>query len=201
MFFGEQAIVKLFSVQTIGLCMAFASVVIMYNYMYDSAREYLRLGKLSAFVREQPSDKPKVRKRWVYMGIRASILFALLAFLVIHAPRIAYYGVQLENVYHVFPIAVIFAFTNSMVEEIIARVGIVVALKSVVSDSNIAIISGVVFAFVQYFTSPLGMIGFALGGFMGWFLAKSILETKGIFWAICIHFVCDVFIFSGVFLL
>jgi uncharacterized protein len=40
-----------------------------------------------------------------------------------------------------------------------------------------------------------------LAGFLGWLLAKSIVETRGIFWAWFIHFLQDVIIFTGFFFL
>jgi hypothetical protein len=39
-----------------------------------------------------------------------------------------------------------------------------------------------------------------LAGFIAWFLAKSIHETKGFFWAWLIHFVQDVMIMTALFL-
>jgi hypothetical protein len=38
-----------------------------------------------------------------------------------------------------------------------------------------------------------------LAGFLGWFLAKSIGETHGFFWAWLIHFLQDVVIITGLF--
>lgn len=43
---------------------------------------------------------------------------------------------------------------------------------------------------------PNGIPGVELASFLGWFLGKSLLETKGFFWAWTIHFVQDVFIFT-----
>ncbi|MFT6001338.1 MAG: hypothetical protein ACI95T_000082 [Flavobacteriales bacterium] len=36
-----------------------------------------------------------------------------------------------------------------------------------------------------------------LAVFFGWLLAKSIIETEGVFWAWLIHFLQDVIIFSA----
>jgi hypothetical protein len=35
-----------------------------------------------------------------------------------------------------------------------------------------------------------------MAGFLGWFLGKSMLETRGLFWAWFIHFWQDVLIFA-----
>ncbi|MFT6005009.1 MAG: hypothetical protein ACI8UQ_002153, partial [Bacteroidia bacterium] len=50
---------------------------------------------------------------------------------------------------------------------------------------------------VHYFGTPGGIIGVIVAGFLGWFLAKSILETKGFFWAWFIHFLQDVVIITA----
>lgn len=81
------------------------------------------------------------------------------------------------------------------------RLGIIVALKGVIQDNKIAMICGLSYGLVQYWSSFGGLLGMITGGFLGWFLAKSILETRGVFWAWMIHFVRDIFIFSGLFLL
>jgi hypothetical protein len=40
------------------------------------------------------------------------------------------------------------------------------------------------------------VVGVLLASFLGWILAKSMLETRGMFWAWFIHFWQDVWIFS-----
>lgn len=43
----------------------------------------------------------------------------------------------------------------------------------------------------HYYGAPYGITGVLMAYFLGWFLGKSIIETKGIFWAWMIHFVQD----------
>jgi hypothetical protein len=52
---------------------------------------------------------------------------------------------------------------------------------------------------VHYFGTPGKIPGVLLAGFLGWFLAKSIGETHGFFWAWLIHFLQDVVIITGLF--
>ena len=42
---------------------------------------------------------------------------------------------------------------------------------------------------------PYGIIGVVMATLLGWFLGRSVLETRGIFWAWGIHFLQDVAIF------
>ena len=85
-------------------------------------------------------------------------------------------------------------------EEVITRLGIVVAFKNVLSDRAIPFVSATVFGVVHYWGLPGGLPGVMASGFLAWFLAKSILETNGIFWAWIIHFVQDIIIFTAFFI-
>ena len=99
----------------------------------------------------------------------------------------------------VLPFSIIFALSNSFVEESITRLGVVVVLQGRLKDRIIPLISALIFGIVHYWGNPGGFAGVLVAGFLGWFLAKSILETKGIFWEWLIHFVQDVIIFSALF--
>ncbi len=95
------------------------------------------------------------------------------------------------------PFSIAFALSNSFVEESITRFGVVVVLKNVLNDKIIPLISALIFGTAHYWGNPGGFIGVIAAGFLGWLLTKSILETKGIFWAWLIHFLQDVIIFSA----
>lgn len=105
-------------------------------------------------------------------------------------------GVVFADVLKILPFVFIFAITNSFVEETITRLGVVVSLHGSVSDKTIPMISALIFGVIHYWGSPSGITGVIVAGFLGWFLAKSILETRGIFWAWIIHFMQDIIIFS-----
>ena len=51
---------------------------------------------------------------------------------------------------------------------------------------------------LEYF-KPKRLSGVVLAGFLGWFLAKSIAETRSFAWAWMIHFTQDVIIFTALF--
>ena len=93
-----------------------------------------------------------------------------------------------------------FALVNSFVEESICRLSLVAPLSEIASRRTIYLSSAAIFGGVHYFGTPGGLPGVLLAGFLGWFLAKSVVETRGIFWAWLIHFLQDVVIFAGLFL-
>lgn len=74
------------------------------------------------------------------------------------------------------------------------------SLKGSMKDSRIALASGLLFGAVHYFGTPGSIAGVLVAGFSGWVLAKSVLETKGIFWAWLTHCLQDVVVFSALFI-
>ena len=85
------------------------------------------------------------------------------------------------NIVSILPFSIVFALSNSFVEESITRLGVVVVLKDTIKDKKIPFVSALLFGSVHYWGSPGGILGVLTAGFLGWFLTKSILETKGFF--------------------
>jgi hypothetical protein len=52
------------------------------------------------------------------------------------------------------------------------------------------------FGLGHFYGVPYGVIGVVLAWFLGWILARSMLETRGLTWAWFIHFLQDVAIFG-----
>jgi hypothetical protein len=52
------------------------------------------------------------------------------------------------------------------------------------------------FGLLHYYGVPYGVVGVLMAGLLGWLLGKSMLETRGLFWAWFIHLIQDVLIFS-----
>ena len=95
------------------------------------------------------------------------------------------------------PWILLFSVTNSFSEEVVYRLGIVVPLVDSISPVYILLISAVAFGAPHLRGMPNGIVGALMAGLLGWVLAKSVLETQGIFWAWSIHFLQDVVIFSA----
>ncbi|MCW4256074.1 MAG: CPBP family intramembrane metalloprotease [Candidatus Thiodiazotropha taylori] len=82
-------------------------------------------------------------------------------------------------------------------EEAIFRPGIISPSMDRIDASYIALISAIIFGVAHFSGMPHGLIGMLKAGLLGWFLAKSVIETQGIFWAWSIHFIQDVVIYLG----
>ncbi len=94
------------------------------------------------------------------------------------------------------PAVLLFAAVNAFTEEVCFRASMLSTLHEVVGKRHALLISVVFFGLAHYlYGSPPGMIGLLMTGFLARLLGKSMLETKGMFWAWFIHFVADVVIF------
>ncbi len=91
----------------------------------------------------------------------------------------------------------LFSITNSFSEEVIYRLGVIAPLYNIIGTDEIILLSALLFGLVHFGGMPHGLIGMFMAGFLGWFLAKSVIETQGLFWAWLIHFIQDLVIYTG----
>ena len=95
------------------------------------------------------------------------------------------------------PHILLFSLSNCFAEEVIYRLGVIVPLAGAIKPQYILILSAIAFGAPHLRGMPNGIVGALMAGVLGWLLAKSALETGGMFWAWTIHFVQDIVIFSG----
>ncbi len=94
------------------------------------------------------------------------------------------------------PAALLIAVINSFNEEFTLRAAPISELLSPFSKGQALMVATAFFGLGHFYGVPAGLLGVLLSSFLGWFLGKSMLETKGFFWAWLIHFIPDAFIFS-----
>lgn len=94
------------------------------------------------------------------------------------------------------PSILLYAAVNAVTEELTYRAPLLATLEPVVGGRAALWQSAVFFGMVHYFGTPGGVGGAAVTVFLGWLLAKALLETRGLFWAWWIHFLSDVAIFT-----
>jgi hypothetical protein len=88
------------------------------------------------------------------------------------------------------------AALNAFNEEMTYKASFLSVLEDVVGKHQSLLLMAVYFGIGHYYGVPYGVIGLIMAGFLGWFLGKSMLETRGLWWAWFIHFWQDVLIFS-----
>jgi len=156
---------------------------------------YLVKGEVSAMA--EPSriigmNKPEP---WTRIGSVFAVIFSagMVAFTLLSArPSVD----VLIRVLPLLPIAAVIAVMNGFNEEFTLRAAPLSELVTAVGKDQALLMTTVFFGLGHFYGVPPNLVGVALAGFLGWFLGKSILETRGFFWAWLIHFVQDVFVFT-----
>ncbi|PKN88401.1 MAG: hypothetical protein CVU46_01145 [Chloroflexi bacterium HGW-Chloroflexi-8] len=136
---------------------------------------------------------------WKIVGVNFAIIVSIVTGIFIYLNVARGQTLQSENIRYL-PFILLFSMMNAFTEEAITRLSLVTAMHGQAPAWIIPIASALLFAIPHYFGVPGGIIGSLMAGFLGWLLAKSIQETNGLFWAWFIHFLQDVIIFTGLFL-
>jgi hypothetical protein len=174
-----------------------AIVILLYLLLSGRSRKdlFLQLGTINAPVEPSRLIGMKKPESWTRIGTIFAIVFSAgcITFLMITARPTA------DSFLHaltLIPVAILIAAINAFNEEFTLRAAPLSVLVPVLGKRQSLLITTALFGLGHFYGVPNGIVGVALSAFLGWFLGKSILETKGFFWAWIIHFVQDVFIFS-----
>lgn len=190
------------SYQMTVLLVAAIVIGIVYGLTGRAGLAYLNLMKRDGSIRPEPwiGIKPKATETWRNLGANFAVVITLVTAVVIYFQVVRGGSVSLE-LYPGVLLILAFALMNAFSEEIIFRFSFV-AVVSRYGFSPYAAqgLGAAVFGAVHYFGNPGGIPGVLMAAFIGWFLAKSMLETRGFFWALAIHFLQDVIIFSALFM-
>jgi len=185
---SDHAIVNFtFTMQMMVLPISFLAIGLMYRYNRDSIKTFFRLGITSS----------TESNNWNFYGPAMAVAFTLGTISYMAVSVTSQHGVINDSFYSLLPLVLLFAFTNAWTEEIFARLVIVAGLTGKFNPLTICWISAIIFGVPHFFGTPSGWFGVIMSGLLGWFLAKSVIETKGIGWALFIHFLQDVVIFGA----
>lgn len=164
---------------------------------------YFNLTKIDGAVKPTPMIglKPKEGESWKTIGLNIGAIITLVTGVVIYFQTVSGTGMSLR-LFPEVPLVILFALMNSFTEEVIFRLSYTTIVANENGDPRISeFLSALIFGGIHYFgIAPSGITGAMMGAFIGWFLAKSINETKGFFWAWSIHFLQDVVILFFLFM-
>jgi len=133
--------------------------------------------------------------RWSTLGpvLCVAITGGTLVFLVLSgAPS----GERLARALPSLGIVLVCAALNAFNEEVTYKAGFLAVLVEPVGARNALRMVAAFFGLAHFYGVPYGIVGVVLAWFLGWILARSMLETRGLWWAWCIHFLQDVAIFG-----
>lgn len=160
----------------------------LFLYFYDRTSFYAFLSLRLKKEKEHHSD-------WRTWGPIVLISFAIGTAFMMRTKVIANNGAINATFFKLFPLVVVFAATNAWTEEILGRFVIVGGLFGKLPQNAICWVSAVVFGIPHFL--PGGIIGVISSGLLGWLLAKSVIKTKSLGWALLIHFLLDIIVFGA----
>jgi uncharacterized protein len=176
-----------FTMQAMVLLLSFMALAFIYLYDRKGFRTFFRFSPFAS----HPENN------WKFYGPATLISFTLGTMLLMSASVIPQNGSMNESFFAMLPLVLLFSATNAWSEEIFGRFVIVVGLHGKINPVTICWISAIIFGLPHFFGTPSGVFGVIMSGLLGWLLAKSVIETKALGWALLIHFLQDVIIFGA----
>jgi membrane protease YdiL (CAAX protease family) len=162
--------------------------------------QYFSIGQISASAQELKAFGIKQGDTWMKTGLSLCLVIssvtAIFMYFQLKQTNPNWSALQSGMLW-----ILLFSLSNSFAEEMIYRIGIVSPLSALLKPTSICFISAILFGLPHFAGMPNGIIGATMAGVLGFVLAKSLLETNGIFWAWVIHFVQDVIIIGTLFLM
>ena len=175
-----------FTMQAMVLPISFIAIALLYWQQKEGFKAFFRLGMTLS-----KDDS------WNVNGPLIAVLFTVGSVSLMGIGVSAEGGTMNETFLMLLPWVLLFSATNAWSEEIFARFVIVAGLTGKLKTSAICLISAIIFGIPHFFGTPSGIFGVIMSGFLGWLLAKSVIETRGLGWALVIHFLQDVIIFGA----
>ncbi len=156
---------------------------------------FLAKGRIDAPVEPSRLLGMKKSEPWTRTGSIFATIFTIVTFVFLALT----WKTSLDafaNALPLIPVALVIAAINAFNEEFTLRAAPLSTLSPVIGKKQALMVTTVYFGLGHFYGVPNGVLGVLLSGFLGWFLGKSLLETKGFFWAWLIHFLPDAFIFT-----
>jgi len=170
--------------------------LVLFCWFQPSSVQFLKIGDLSVLAGRDRLFGITGKTSWRSNGIQ------LLVFISLATGVFMYFGLKQSNSlssfqWWFFPYVLLFALTNSFVEEVIYRFVVVAGLGDAYPPLTIQMVSAILFGLPHFFGNPSGVVGVLMSGLLGYILCKATLETRGLSIAWVIHFVQDIIIFTG----
>ena len=174
-----------------------AVVVALIRMIVGRKLQLLKVGKFSSPSRAMAFLGVKQGESWLRVGTTFAV------FTTAATAAFMYFGYQSKlaavhvNVWLLaFVIAIPLSALNAFNEELITRWSIAEAAHEAGLDKFAPWVSAAVFGTAHFFGIPGGPIGSLMAGFLAWLLSRSIQDTRGIGWAVALHFLQDVIILT-----
>ena len=193
-FSGMGFSVSMASTQALRLIVSLGMVMVMMNLQKKPALFFLTRGNPDAIAEPIPlimtQPAPWSRLGWI---LAACISVGTLAFLLLGGTPEGNFASKLLPL---LPAVLIFAAMNAFSEEMSYRAAPLSVLEEPLGKNQSLLLTAFFFGIGHFYGVPYGLTGVIMASLLGWFLGKSMLETRGFGWAWFIHFLQDVMIFA-----
>lgn len=159
---------------------------------------YFSMGDINAKVKPVKWLGIKENTRWKRFGVQTGIFLTVGILVYLLSANAMSSTRKFLLVIKYIPVIMIFASVNAFYEEILYRASLLSVIEGVIGGKHALWITSLNFGIGHFFGVPSGIIGVILASFLGYILGKSILETRGFFWAFLLHFLMDfcIYIFT-----
>ncbi|MGO9675288.1 MAG: CPBP family intramembrane glutamic endopeptidase [Methylocella sp.] len=175
-----------------GLTLALAAIVLGSTWLANPTgwARFASFGRIGAAAGEVRWLAIAPSESWLEVGasLGCIITAATCAFLAIQARQNPFKHPRIKKL---LPVAVAAAAANAFVEEVIFRFAPFALFNGRMAPELTIAVSAAIFGLAHVGGTPGGPVGVAMAGALGWILAKSLLETQGMFWPLVIHFAQD----------
>lgn len=185
----------LLPVQAPRLALTLVMTSLLWLLYRDRRQFYFVLGDLAAVAAPIPLIMTRPNT-WRFLGPFLSVALAAglgVFMLVFGAPPST---ATLAAALPLFPLVLLFAALNAYGEELSYRAALLAPLAGALGPHPALLLTAAYFGLQHYYGMPYGVLGVLMSAAVGWLMGKAMLETRGFFWAWCIHFCMDVAAFS-----
>ncbi len=185
----------LLPVQAPRLVLTLIMTALLWLLLRDRRKFYFTAGHLSAVAAPIPLIMTRPNT-WRYLGpfLSVAVTAGLTVFMLIFGKPPS--AAQIAAVLPFVPLILIFAAANAYGEELSYRAALLAPLENVLGPNPALLLTAAYFGMQHYYGMPYGVVGVFMSAAVGWLMGKAMLETRGFFWAWCIHFCMDVAAFS-----
>ncbi|MDO9086473.1 MAG: CPBP family intramembrane metalloprotease [Anaerolineaceae bacterium] len=186
---------SMFGTQFKRFIIALLIILVLFLLQYKRKDFFLVRGQVDAPVKPVKLPGFPNKDTWTSFGGQFAIYISLgtLVFLILGGRPTPTAMIQALPM---LPAILLFASINAFYEGITYRSALLAPLEPALGYRHALGITAIFFGIGHFYGVPYGVIGVIMSSFLGWFLGKAVLETRGFFWAWFIHFLQDVLIFS-----
>ena len=132
---------------------------------------------------------------WTRFGPAVILVFALALTPFLYFSTYPDFGAS-SKIVRAFPWILAVAALNAASEEFQFRNLLLAHLRHLFPPAEAVLLTAAFFSLGHYYGHPSGVTGVAMAGFAGWIWARSMIETRGSFWAFVIHMAQDIIILT-----